>query len=361
MIDHSYFALAYNLGCLLWVAFEASLEHEPLEHYLANPQQVIPDFGGLLRAKTTPKALREQWASIRHHVPDQPAGSDFLGFADLPSPLTPELARAFRLGFASMAEPIKPRVKQPASPVPPVSDSVIAELAAKYPAPDVQIGDTLISEATGEAVTVVGFSNAPISWPMQAGTSGLGGKGGLKMLILTGNLAAAIRVEANSHVAAAWGITRATVSRWRLGLTVARYNAGSMRLRQEAPTRFQEPEVRAKAVQQLKSPEVQARRRATLRARVAFTPEQEALIGTQSDADLAAAWGVPLSRVKERRLALRLPPHTDKRGGRPTLADLKRVVTYLDAADAAKLSELAGDDGIAALVRKIILAHLDDK
>jgi hypothetical protein len=91
-----------------------------------------------------------------------------------------------------------------------------------YRPPHVYRGDKLFCEIRG-AVTVGGYSDAPIAWPRVK-------KGGSPCLILCGDLVRAVKYEALIAVAHHWGVSQTTVWKWRVALGVERWNEGSTQL-----------------------------------------------------------------------------------------------------------------------------------
>lgn len=83
----------------------------------------------------------------------------------------------------------------------------------------VRKGDSLFDEELGW-VKVAGIHDAAIPWPYMRGK-------GRHRLILTGDLARAVKVEAAVVVQAWWGVRRSTLTKWRNTLGVGHTNAGT--------------------------------------------------------------------------------------------------------------------------------------
>lgn len=101
-------------------------------------------------------------------------------------------------------------------------------LGGPYVAPATQEGSLIACRYLG-TVTVSHFSVAPIPWPLAKRP----GKGGHMMPVLTGSLEQAVKVESAKAVAYHWGVSIATVQRWRKVLGVGRFNAGTKALWKE--------------------------------------------------------------------------------------------------------------------------------
>src|SRR3954471_2641361 len=95
-------------------------------------------------------------------------------------------------------------------------------LHGPYRSPRVRRGDKLFCEIRG-TVTVGGYTDAPIPWPRVR-------KGGNPCLILCGDLVRAVRAESAQAVAHHWGVSPATVWKWRQALGVPERNEGTLRL-----------------------------------------------------------------------------------------------------------------------------------
>src|SRR5262249_19123208 len=96
-----------------------------------------------------------------------------------------------------------------------------------YRTPRVRIGEVLSCEYRDGDVIVVGYSDAPIPWPLGR-RRGRGNKG----VIVFGDLVEAVMRESLLAVAHHWGVTGQTVTLWRRALGVCRENEGTTVLRQ---------------------------------------------------------------------------------------------------------------------------------
>jgi hypothetical protein len=98
-------------------------------------------------------------------------------------------------------------------------------IAGPYAAPAVRVGDWVDDEISG-LVEVGGWTDAPISWPRRKKT-------GRAALILTAELARAVRVESVEAVRYWWGVGATKVWQWRRALGVDRATQGTRKLLQE--------------------------------------------------------------------------------------------------------------------------------
>ena len=129
-------------------------------------------------------------------------------------------------------------------------------LFGPYGTPRVRIGRTLTCEVRDTDVIVIGYSGAPIPWPI-----GQRRGRGARALVVYGGLADAVRRESNQAVAHWFGVTPQTVTKWRKCLTVSRANESTHRLHHDPAL---EPGVaagRAKARAQAQDPQADAGRR----------------------------------------------------------------------------------------------------
>lgn len=220
-------------------------------------------------------------------------------------------------------------------------------LHGPYVAPAVKRGDALFCEKADREVKVGGLSDAPIQWPRRLKT-------GTPSLILCGDLIRAVRTESVIAVAHWWGVNAVTVWKWRKALGVPQVNEGTGRLyRDYHPEKLPDdvaavgrenaakPEAVAKmAASKTGKPahpraaeiirevgsrpkteawraEASRRNLATWEARRAdpeavaryrlWTPEEDALLGTDLDKIVAAKLNRPPNSVTQRRRKLGVP------------------------------------------------------
>ncbi len=155
-------------------------------------------------------------------------------------------------------------------------------LHGPYAAPTCRVGDRLLCERYGESV-VAEMSAGRIPWPICRAP-------GRPRLILCGDLARAGRVESEAAVAHWWGVDKATVCKWRRALGVPKSNAGSRRLYANGMRRSITPAMRAAA------------------GKRPWLLEEDALLGTLPDRELALRLGRTKAAVTARRERKRIPP-----------------------------------------------------
>jgi len=217
-------------------------------------------------------------------------------------------------------------------------------LFGPYLPPSIRRGDKLFCEIRG-TVTVAGYSDAPIPWPRVK-------KGGNACLVLCGELVRAVKREALLVVAHHWGVSQTTVWKWRKALGVERSNEGTdQRLHDDAVSRGDDRLERAR--RKSKKPKALAKLSKSLKGRVRshatieavrqaakrqhwsearrkkiaalwrkrghrphnpyqrpWTPEEDALIGTDRDRVVAERLGRSVKAVQMRRFAMGIPSYT---------------------------------------------------
>jgi hypothetical protein len=94
-----------------------------------------------------------------------------------------------------------------------------------YRTPRFKYGAKVMDEIRGQVV-IVGVHDGPIPWP-------IGKRGRSRALILYGELAKAVRQEANIAIQHWWNVRHSTVQKWRRALGVKHENAGTTELRRE--------------------------------------------------------------------------------------------------------------------------------
>ena len=104
-----------------------------------------------------------------------------------------------------------------------------ADRYGPYATPRVPLGEVLSCEVRDCEVVVVNYSDAPISWPI-----GQRRGRGARALVVCGQLANAVRREANQAAAHWWGVTPQTMTKWRKALDVPRANEGTHRLHHDS-------------------------------------------------------------------------------------------------------------------------------
>ena len=113
-----------------------------------------------------------------------------------------------------------------------MSTAETALIGGPYERPAPRRGPWIFDLARGD-LKVSGITDAPIPWPDTAGPAGG------RSLVLCGDLIAAVRAESALAVQHHWGVSRATVCRWRKALEVPRFNPGTADLwRRQWPIRL---------------------------------------------------------------------------------------------------------------------------
>jgi hypothetical protein len=205
------------------------------------------------------------------------------------------------------------------------------------------LGDKLLCEYRGREVVVGGVTDAPIQWPY-ARAAGPPGP------IVCGELIRAVQTESAIAVAHHWGVSTATVKKWRRALGVPASTNGTRRLRiSYGYERMESPENWAKLQVAAHSPEARAKLQASclgrppdpkavaalrkaaqrpksedwkrgqsersqkmwanaedhgLRAQHHWTDDEIATLGTMSDQKIAAAMNLPLHVIVHKRRSL---------------------------------------------------------
>lgn len=220
-------------------------------------------------------------------------------------------------------------------------------LRGPYKPPRCKIGSKLFCEQRGWVV-VKRISCGRIAWPQTI-------VGGNRTFILCDDLVKAVRCESASAIRYWWGVSSCTVWSWRKVLDVGQYTEGTLRLHRELFSERIPPEVQVearkkaslpaanakKAAAKLGKPRprdvIEAMRRANLgrnlsaehrrkiseaaRARGVRPPkagrpwnlEEDALLGTMPDEQVAERTGRTLGAVRERRRLLDIDGYYRKR------------------------------------------------
>ena len=198
-----------------------------------------------------------------------------------------------------------------------------------------------------ERVKVAGLTDARIPWPYVPQPGG----NGHRSLILCGDLVKAVRRESETAVAYWWGVSAQTVWKWRKALGVEKNTEGTIDLnRRWSPETVLNEEATRKRMESMKSPERAAKiaaarrgkprpthviealrkantgkkaseearrrmseahkRRGTIPPAMAgplWTPEEDALLGTMPDKDVAERIGRTPTAVPAHRSDLGIP------------------------------------------------------
>jgi len=211
-------------------------------------------------------------------------------------------------------------------------------LFGPYHPPKTRRGKFLFCEMRG-TVKVGDYSDGPIPWPVKWGTR--------NSLILCGDLVRAVQVESAQGVAHHWGVRASTVTRYRKALQVERDTTGT---RQLYRGNFQErllpqanrlgavfarrPRIRVKIFRRLVNQPLHAKVRAVFRALIQhpnsrklqrrlfqtirqhgwprlevtdWAPEEDKLLGTKPDLEIARLLGRSHANVMARRQGKDIP------------------------------------------------------
>jgi hypothetical protein len=169
-------------------------------------------------------------------------------------------------------------------------------LFGPYRTPKVRLGRVLTCEARDDEVIVVGYSDAPIPWPV-----GQRRGRGARTLVVYAGLADAVRRESNQSVAHWWGVTPQTVTKWRKALDVTRANEGTHRLHHDHAL---EPGVaagRAKAKERANDPARRAKIAAAKRGKPRPAGMMEALAAADRGKRLGDETRRKMSEAHRRR------------------------------------------------------------
>ncbi len=142
-------------------------------------------------------------------------------------------------------------------------------LGAPYLPPQVDCGDW-IEDALDGLVEVGGWTAAPIPWPRRRKT-------GRASLILTDELARAVRTEAVEAIVAHWGVGPTKVWMWRKALGVDRGTEGTRQSMRAASLARTDGGL-TRAIEQAQSPEARAKMAETKRGRPASDATRQALL-----------------------------------------------------------------------------------
>lgn len=158
-------------------------------------------------------------------------------------------------------------------------------IGGPYTAPAVRAGDWIDDEIDGR-IEVGGWTSAPIPWPRRK-------KNGRPSLILTAELARAVRTESVEAICHWWGVGATKVWMWRQALGVGRITAGTRKLLQEhtgVP-----PDAAARGRAKAASPESREKIAQSQRGRPA-PPQTRAALLMAAKRSKPPGWGVMANR-----------------------------------------------------------------
>lgn len=223
-------------------------------------------------------------------------------------------------------------------------------LGGPYTPPRTRRGAFLNCELRGK-VKVGGYFDGPIPWPIKWGTSSL---------ILCGDLVKAVKLESAIAVGHYWGVSVATVKKWRGALGVEAYNQGTHALMRRTAREHATPQ-RMRRMTKLARTAGRRRKPASVRrvlaARVrrfyetrghpnprlrVWTAAEDRQLGTKPDAELAKEFGRTENAIRGRRRALRISLKQSRSVW--TKAEEKLLGTASDAEVARRLGR--GERGV---------------
>jgi hypothetical protein len=183
-----------------------------------------------------------------------------------------------------------------------------------------KVGDRALCLYRDGLAIVTGWSDAPISWPRCRTVGGHGGGAGL---LVCEELARAVRHESNVAVQRWWRVSMFTVCAWRRALGVGMWEpegskrlhqalseagAAAMQGREFTQAERQAKAERAKAMNLIQHPWAGRQEKGQY-----WTAEQLQLLGTDTDAAIAAQIGRTPEAVRVKRSKLGIPNLADKR------------------------------------------------
>jgi hypothetical protein len=209
-----------------------------------------------------------------------------------------------------------------------VDDADRHRLLGTYQTPLFAYGQTVRCRVRG-AVVIVGLSGGPIPWPVGQPVRGRAVTG----LVVFADLVKALRRESAPAVARWWGVSENAGWRWRKALGLAgQVTEGSKQLLRQAARSPARLEALARLHARSRDPEQdRARREAISRAKLGkrqrprkvgprgghgkgWTPAEDALLATLSNAEVARRTGRTSGAVRARRAELGGNRRDDRRG-----------------------------------------------
>ena len=187
-----------------------------------------------------------------------------------------------------------------------------------YETPIVEIGDWVECEIHGRVLMTMWWQRGHILWPCAGGRPKCGLQGIARPIVFEG-LARAIRHESSLSIQHEWGVSVATVQRWRKTLGVEQFNEGTKQLYRAFTKQILTPEVSAEAVRLAAAPAVRRKAVETLYSfrdnngsAPPWTREEEKVLGTAPDRVVAAQLGRSLNSVERHRKEKGIRYYSDK-------------------------------------------------
>ena len=189
-------------------------------------------------------------------------------------------------------------------------------LRGQYTPPVLRRGDRVLCLVRDRMLIVSSWSDAPISWPRGCPPRQSPGSASL---IVDEELARAVQHESAAAVSYWWGVSGPTVVKWRKALGADRKNnEGSHALICAAMNKarsIQSPNRSDEWRKNQRENIIRRRLQGTAPEQCMtnlWTPEQQALLGTMPDQELAAGIGRTLRAVQSKRKSLRIPPFRNR-------------------------------------------------
>lgn len=208
-------------------------------------------------------------------------------------------------------------------------------LFGPYRPPCLKRGDRAFCLYRDDLVVITGWSDAPIPWPLCRRLDPPGGVG----LFIDDELARAVSHEAALVVAHWWGVERSAVGRWRKALGIGRMDSeGSRRLILGCVQSALSTHYAGKLPRRKRRPAPVAGVEPADDLGLLWMPEEVALVGVLSDAEVGRRIGRSRNAVRIKREQLRRPDPTDrdgKRKHRPWTDEEDHLVRTLPPAEAA--------------------------
>jgi hypothetical protein len=217
-------------------------------------------------------------------------------------------------------------------------------LEGPYEPPRTRRGKFIACELRGK-VKVGEFSDGPISWPMKWGT---------RSIILCGELIKAVKLESATAIMRNWGVSNHTVQKWRRALEVETYNPGTRwlqhmtALENTTPQKIRKLTMAARKVTRVRKSR-RFRRYMAMHVRLQmkrtgrpinprlklWTPQEDALLGTERDEVIAGRMGRTAEAVRTRRRFLKIDLRAPNY--RPWTAKEESILGTVPDYDAARM------------------------
>ncbi len=190
-------------------------------------------------------------------------------------------------------------------------------LIGTYTPPPVKVGDVVRCRYRRARCRVTSWTDAPLEWPRCIQVGNRGGSG----LLVTAELVRAVRTESAAAVSHWFGVSPATVWKWRRRFVPGEghvrtagdrdtHRRTSARGAAAAKAREWTDEERLAAAERSKRLGLKPTGRW---AATGWTTEQDALLGTMPDADVGAIVGRTAVAVRSRRQVKKVPTFADPR------------------------------------------------